>query len=162
MIFKADDLVGLAAQLGNSIRRRHWDCENDFGMAYAGSAQGCAGRCPGGDPIVDHDGGTAADICALAAAQIPLTPPLDFGQLAVADALNSDSSISASLITSSFRTMIGAPPSTTAPMASSGWKGTPTLRTRIRSSGASSTAATSAATVTPPRGSARTTGCCSL
>ena len=88
VIFKADDLVGLAAQLRNSIRRRHRHCENEFfGSAYAGSAQGCARRCPGGDPIVDHDGGTAADIWALAPAQIPLTPPLDFGQLAVADLL---------------------------------------------------------------------------
>src|SRR5215469_1746784 len=47
-------------------------------------------------------------------------------------------------------------PEATAPMASSGWPGMPTLRTSITSSGASSAAATSEATGTPPRGSAST------
>ena len=50
------------------------------------------------------------------------------------------------------------PPSPSAPMASSGWNGTPILRTRITSSGASSAAATSKPTATPPRGRPRTTG----
>jgi trehalose 6-phosphate synthase len=36
--------------------------------------------------------------------------------------------------------MIERPPSAIAPIANSGWKGTPTLRTRIKSSGASSAA----------------------
>jgi len=70
--------------------------------------------------------------------------------------------MAAALITSSLRTMSGGLPSTIAPMASSGWNGTPILRTRIRSSGACKAAATSAATGTPPRGSARTTGPASL
>ena len=77
-------------------------------------------------------------------------------------ALNPSSSIPTCSMTSSLRTMIEAPPSTTAPMANSGWKGTPTLRTRIKSSGASSAAATSAATATPPRGGARIAGSSSL
>lgn len=47
-------------------------------------------------------------------------------------------------------------------MANSGWKGTPILRTRMRSSGTSSAVATHAATGTPARGSARITGCRSL
>jgi uncharacterized protein YecE (DUF72 family) len=56
----------------------------------------------------------------------------------------------------------GRLPSTTAPSASSGWNGAPILRTRIRSSGASSARATSNPTGTPPRGSASTTGRSSL
>src|SRR5271165_6653435 len=61
-------------------------------------------------------------------------------------------------MTSSLRTMIGSAPSTTAPIANSDCIGTPILRTRMRSSGACRAAATSAATGTPPRGSARMTG----
>src|SRR5215472_4599301 len=53
--------------------------------------------------------------------------------------------------------MIRIPPSPIAPMASSGWNGTPSLRTTITSSGASSSLATSNATGTPPRGRPRTT-----
>jgi len=49
------------------------------------------------------------------------------------------------------------PPLAMAPIASSRWKGTPSLRTRKTSSGARSARATSLATGTPPRGSARTT-----
>jgi hypothetical protein len=52
---------------------------------------------------------------------------------------------------------IRTPSSPMAPMASSGWNGTPSLRTTITSSGALSAAATWAATVTPPRGSPSTT-----
>ena len=61
-------------------------------------------------------------------------------------------------MTSSLRTIMGEPPSTIAPIANSGSNGTPILRTKIKSSGASSAEATSAATGTPPRGKARTTG----
>src|SRR5271157_2712253 len=61
-------------------------------------------------------------------------------------------------MTSSLRTIMGAAPSTTAPIANSGRQGTPILRTSTRSRGAVSAAATSAATGTPPRGSARITG----
>src|SRR5659263_163579 len=50
-----------------------------------------------------------------------------------------------------------APPSPIAPMASSGWNGTPSLRTTMTSSGAPSAPATSNATGTPPRGRPRTT-----
>src|SRR5262249_37654845 len=53
--------------------------------------------------------------------------------------------------------MIVTPPSRIAPMPSSGWTGTPSLRTTITSRGAPSARATSAATGTPPRGSASTT-----
>src|SRR6516164_7318064 len=53
--------------------------------------------------------------------------------------------------------MILMPPSPIAPMPSSGWTGTPSLRTRITSRGAPSARATSAATGTPPRGSPSTT-----
>src|SRR5207253_2228079 len=48
------------------------------------------------------------------------------------------------------------PPLAMAPIASSSWPGTPSLRTRKTSSGASSALATSNATGTPPRGSPRT------
>ena len=51
-----------------------------------------------------------------------------------------------------------APSSLTAPMASSGRCGTPTLRTTITSNGACRASATRAATGTPPRGRASTTG----
>ena len=57
--------------------------------------------------------------------------------------------------TRSFTTSV--PPSPTAPIANSGWNGTPSLRTTITSSGASSARATSAATGTPPRGNPSTT-----
>jgi hypothetical protein len=53
---------------------------------------------------------------------------------------------------------MGAAPSTIAPIASSRFPGTPILRTKIRSSGAASMVAISAATGTPPRGNARTAG----
>ena len=49
------------------------------------------------------------------------------------------------------------PPVAIAPIASSGWPGTPIFRTRNRSSGALRWRATSAATGTPPRGRASTT-----
>ena len=49
------------------------------------------------------------------------------------------------------------PPSPIAPIASSGWKGTPSLRTTMTSSGTASARATSNATGTPPRGSPSTT-----
>ena len=55
------------------------------------------------------------------------------------------------------RLMIRTPSSPMAPMPSSGWYGTPSLRTTITSSGAPSAWATSKATGTPPRGSPRTT-----
>ena len=64
-----------------------------------------------------------------------------------------------------FRTR--TPSSPMAPMPSSGWNGTPSLRTTITSSGAPSARATSKATGTPPRGRPSTTTrcprrCCSL
>ena len=71
-------------------------------------------------------------------------------------AVRSSSSVTAaraSTSASSTRT----PPSPMAPMASSGWNGTPSLRTTMTSSGAPSACATSNATGTPPRGSPRTT-----
>src|SRR4051812_30442926 len=61
--------------------------------------------------------------------------------------------------TSSLRTRTS--PSPSAPIASSGCDGTPSLRTKMTSSGASRARATSYATGTPPRGSATTTGCSS-
>src|SRR5579859_2779817 len=53
--------------------------------------------------------------------------------------------------------MTRASPSPIAPMPSSGCSGTPSLRTRMTSSGASRARATSAATATPPRGRPSTT-----
>src|SRR5215472_6184974 len=53
--------------------------------------------------------------------------------------------------------MTRASPSPIAPMPSSGCAGTPSLRTRMTSSGAPRARATSAATATPPRGSPSTT-----
>src|SRR5690606_25360862 len=61
-------------------------------------------------------------------------------------------------ITSSFSTRV--PPLATAPIASSSWPGTPSLRTTKTSSGAPRARATSNATGTPPRGSARTAAGC--
>ena len=55
--------------------------------------------------------------------------------------------------------MTRIPSSPTAPMPSSGWNGTPSLRTMMTSSGAPSARATCDATGTPPRGRpSRTTG----
>lgn len=91
----------------------------------------------------------AADIDAFTAAQIALTPPLDLRELAVVGCLELgfiDAGQSDHILV---RTTIGAPPSTTAPMAILGSKGTPILRTRIKSSGVLSAEATSAATGTP-------------
>jgi len=48
------------------------------------------------------------------------------------------------------------PPLATAPIASSSWPGTPSLRARNTSSGAPNFPATSKATGTPPRGSPST------
>src|SRR6516162_2654678 len=67
---------------------------------------------------------------------------------------------------SSLISTCGSAPSTTAPSASSGCQGTPTLRTRTRSSGAPRLVAISKPTGTPPRGNASTRGwsgrkCCS-
>src|SRR5512139_218500 len=77
-----------------------------------------------------------------------------------ASSRRSTDAISASLTWAS-RTTSGlstsTPSSPTAPIASSGWKGTPSLRTTITSKGASSAEATSKATGTPPRGRPRTT-----
>src|SRR5713226_5759961 len=53
--------------------------------------------------------------------------------------------------------MTTEPPLAIAPIASSSWSGTPSLRTRNTSSGACSACATSYPTGTPPRGRARTT-----
>ncbi len=52
--------------------------------------------------------------------------------------------------------MTRTPPEARAPIASSGWEGTPSLRTMKTSSGAWSARATSAPTGTPPRGRAST------
>ena len=79
-------------------------------------------------------------------------------------AANSFAFTPAAAMTFSFRTR--TPPSPIAPMASSGWNGTPSFRTRITSRGAPRSAATSYATGTPPRGRPSTTTgssrrCCS-
>jgi len=66
VILKADDVVSLAAQLGNLTRWRHGDRENEFfGTAHAGGAQGCADGCPGGDAVIDYDCGVTADFSPL-------------------------------------------------------------------------------------------------
>jgi len=54
-------------------------------ITHAGGAQSCAGRRASGDAIVNHDRCATADINPLAATQIALTPPFDFGEFAVAD-----------------------------------------------------------------------------
>ena len=55
---------------------------------------------------------------------------------------------------------MATPSSAIAPTANSGFWGAPIFRTVSNSSGASSAAATSTATGTPPRGNATTIGCC--
>ena len=74
-------------------------------------------------------------------------------------AASSDSEVPAMRSISSL--MIRIPSSPMAPMPSSGWNGTPSLRTTITSKGASSDRATSNATGTPPRGRPSTTTCSS-
>ena len=113
--------------------------------AHPGGAQGRTGSRAGGDAVIDYDRRTAGDVDALAAAQIA-APPLDLSKFAVADGCKFGFVDAREPNQSSLRTMIGVPPSTMAPMASSGWHGTPILRTRIKSSGAWSAAATWAAT----------------
>jgi hypothetical protein len=100
------------------------------------------------------------DLRAFAIAQVALAPPFDFGEFGIASGFKrgfgNTNVLNDVLIAHHDRA------AATAPIANSGWKGTPTLRTRIKSSGASSAAATSAATATPPRGSARIVGSWSL
>ena len=108
------------------------------------------------DPVVDQQRGPAGQRqprpvprgTAAPAAAPPRAP-------AARPRPTSTSLTCAARTTRSFST--SAPSSPTAPIASSGWKGTPSLRTTITSSGASSARATSAATGTPPRGNPSTT-----
>ena len=74
------------------------------------------------------------------------------------DAANSSALTSARRTTRGL--MIRTPPSPMAPIPSSGWSGTPSLRITITSSGACSAWATSNATGTPPRGNPSTTTSC--
>jgi len=88
VVFKTDDIVSVVAQHSKAICRCYRHREHEFlWITHAGGAQSCAGRRAGGDAIVNHDRCATADINPLAAAQIALTPPFDFGEFAVADGL---------------------------------------------------------------------------
>ena len=104
-------------------------------IARASGAQSRTGRRARRNAVVNYNRRAASDLRAFAIAQVTLAPPLDFDEFGVANGFESVFVNSDVLDDILIRTMIEAPPSTTAPMANSGWKGTPTLRTRIKSSG---------------------------
>src|SRR5579875_2457015 len=79
MIFKADHFVGLALHLGERIRRRNWNGEDEFfGLSHPGGAQGSAGRRAGGYSIVDDDLDMIFHDGSFPAAKIAMPPALDF------------------------------------------------------------------------------------
>ena len=121
VILEADDVIGLLPHRRQVFARRHRYRKNKpLWISPAGRAQRRTGGRARGDAVVDDDRGPARDLHALAAAQIALTPPLDLGELTVADRLEIRLIDTGKPMTSSLRTMSGAPPSTTAPIASSG------------------------------------------
>src|SRR5215469_17714247 len=86
VVFKTDDIVSVVTQHSKAICRCYRHSEHEFfWITHAGGAQSCAGRRASGDAIVNHDRCATADINPLAAAQIALTPPFDFGEFGVAD-----------------------------------------------------------------------------
>ena len=163
VVFEAHYVVGLPPQFGKPIARRHRHRKHEpLRIAHASGAQSRAGRSARRDAVVNHNRRAASDLRAFAIAQVTLALPLDFGEFGIANGFElgfvNSNVLNDILIAHDDR----APAVGNRTIANSGWKGTPTLRTRIKSSGASSAAATSAATATPPRGSARIVGSCSL
>src|SRR6516165_5170703 len=56
VVFEADNVIGLAAQLVERACRCYRHGQNQFfGIACTGSAQGRPRRCTGRDAVVDHD-----------------------------------------------------------------------------------------------------------
>jgi hypothetical protein len=158
---EADDLVGFRPQSLDSVGRGNRNGQNEFGGT--GARQPLQGRPhgdSGGDAIVDHDGDMPLDVDRPPVRQIVLASALNLLELPLGLFLDVAGRHVKRLMASSFSTTCGWTPSTTAPRPNSAWPGAPILRTKTRSSGARRARATSKATDTPPRGSARTTGFC--
>ena len=107
--------------LGRHRHRKH----KLLRIAHASGAQSSAGRRARRNAVVNYNRRAASDLRAFAIAQVMLAPPVDFGEFGVANGFEFClRSIPTCSMRSSLRTMIEAP-STTAPMANSGCKGTP-------------------------------------
>jgi hypothetical protein len=125
--------VSLMTQFNQALGRRDGHRKHEpLRIAQTRGAQRCPVRCAGGDAVVDHDSRASSDFGAFAAAQIQLAPPdlrelgpAGGGKIRLFDAGVPD--------TSSLSTTIEAPPSTTAPIASFGWKSDANLADQMRS-----------------------------
>src|SRR5215471_8870438 len=86
VVFEADNVIGLAAQLVERACRCYRRGQNQFfGIACTGSAQGRPHRRTGRDAVVDHDRRAAADLKARLGAQIALALRLYLSKLIVTD-----------------------------------------------------------------------------
>src|SRR5215471_9678344 len=69
VLFETNDVVGLAAQLGNSARRSDWHRKDEsLRLARADGAQRYPHRRTGGNAIVNHDRRAAGDLDTVAGA----------------------------------------------------------------------------------------------
>ena len=125
----------------------------------AGDLAGDLSGGAGGDPVVDDDRHPAVQVEPLPTTPEPRDPAVELLPLPRTRRPAIPPAEILVCVTTRRSTTL-KPPSPMAPMASSGWKGTPSLRTTITSSGASRASATSRARGTPPRGSPRTTTSC--
>ena len=135
----------------------HRDGEHDArGARGPAPRAGGTRRRAGRDPVVDDDGGPAGERDPRPAPRGSAARGPRSRRAPAAGPLRAPPGSPRSA-RGRRRSATRTPPSPTAPMASSGRYGTPTLRTTMTSSGASRARAISAATGTPPRGSPRTT-----
>ena len=144
-----DQLVGHSGQALGPVSRRHRNRQHHAGGSLGPSD--CTGgrrRRTGGDPVIDdHHDPTRQRHPGRAARSTELRRWSSTRSAASTRAMSRSDTL-ALAITSSFRTR--TPPSPSAPIASSGWNGTASLRTMITSSSAPSASATSAPTARHP------------
>jgi hypothetical protein len=113
---------------------------------------------PRRNAIVDHDRRAVFDFRAIASSNMTFAAPLDLGKFGIANGVEVgflDAGATDDIFIAHDKRRVTVD---NCPIANSGSNGTPILRTKIKSSGALSAEATSTATGTPPRGSARITG----
>src|SRR5271166_6856700 len=86
MSLQGYNFVRLLPRCSKTVGRRNGYCEDEFlRLAQPGGPQ-CRPRCrAGSNAIVDHNGGTTSDLNSFTAAQLALAPPLDLGELTIAD-----------------------------------------------------------------------------
>lgn len=154
---QAHQLVGLLAQPGRGGRWRDGHGQHHMGGALrprhrAGGERGRAG----GDAVVHEDHRASFEGMRGRSPRNARARRDSSTSSACWTEATSDSDTPARRTMSSLMTR--TPPSPMAPKPSSGWCGTPSLRTTITSSGAPSSCATRKATGTPPRGRPSTTG----